>query len=106
MNFTGALVVTGGTSGATGTRVKDTDAGSTGTLILSGVNGVFQNNEALTDSGSGSATVNGTLTQGAGNNGTTYNALDLPLGFMPVDIESWGTDLVILAIQTSDTTIN
>lgn len=106
VNYTVGLVVTGGTSGATGTIVSDSDSGSTGTLVLSGITGVFQNNETLTDSGSGSATVNGTITEGAGNNGTTYNSLDLPFGFMPVDIESWGTDVVIVAIQTSDSTIN
>lgn len=44
--------------------------------------------------------------EGTGNDGSTYNALDLPLGFMPVDLESYGTDLVIAAIQTSNSTIN
>lgn len=43
-------------------------------------------------------------------NGTTvvsaYNALDLPFGFYPTDIESYGTDLVISAIQTTNSTIN
>lgn len=43
-------------------------------------------------------------------NGTTvpsaYNALDLPFGFYPTDIESYGTDLAILAIQTTNSTIN
>ncbi len=59
-NFTVGLVVTGGTSGAKGTIVADTDGGATGTLRLSGVTGTFQNDEALTDSGTGAATVNGT----------------------------------------------
>lgn len=31
------------------------------------------------------------------NNGSTYGALDLPFGFLPMDIESFGTDLAILA---------
>ena len=44
-------------------------------------------------------------------NGTTvpsaYNALDLPFGYYPTDIESYGTDLVIAAIRTtSSSTIN
>lgn len=43
-------------------------------------------------------------------NGTTipsaFNVLDLPFGYYPTDIESYGTDLVILAIQTTDSTIN
>lgn len=43
-------------------------------------------------------------------NGTTvpsaYNVLDLPFGYMPTSICSYGTDLVISAIQTSDSTIS
>lgn len=43
-------------------------------------------------------------------NGTTvvsaYNALDLPFGYFPTDIESYGTDIVISAIQTTNSTIN
>lgn len=58
VNFTLGLVVTGGTSGATGTILQDTDAGGTGTLILQGVTGFFEDDEALTDSGSGAAVVN------------------------------------------------
>lgn len=42
-------------------------------------------------------------------NGTTvpsaYNVLDLPFGYMPTSIASFGTDLVISAIQTSDSTL-
>lgn len=41
--------------------------------------------------------------EGDTNNGSTYQALTLPLGYMPTDIESFGTDLAIIAIQTSDT---
>lgn len=33
------------------------------------------------------------------NDGSTYNALDLPFGYAPTDIESYGNDLAILAIQ-------
>jgi len=63
-------VATGGTSGATGTvrRVVLSDGlwsgPGSGFLILSGVVGTFQNNEAIT-SASGSATVDGTLTANA-----------------------------------------
>lgn len=43
-------------------------------------------------------------------NGTTvpsaFNALDLPFGYYPTDIESYGTDVVIAAIRTTDSTIN
>ena len=61
-NFTAGLKVTGGTSSATGYIETDTDAGSTGTLLLSNVSGTFQDNEAITDSSTGAATVNGILT--------------------------------------------
>lgn len=57
--FTVGLVVTGGTSGATGTIVEilDTDSVS-GSLILSGVLLTFQNNEAITDTSTGAAVAN------------------------------------------------
>lgn len=44
--------------------------------------------------------------EGDTNDGSDYNVLDLPFGFYPTDIESFGTDLIISAIQTTDTTIN
>lgn len=46
-----------------------------------------------------------TTDEGDTNDGSTYNALDLPFGFMPVAIASFGTDLAIAAIQTSDSTL-
>lgn len=98
-NFTVGLTVTGGTSGATGIILADSDAGTTGTLTLTSVVGTFANNEAITDSSTGAAVANGTTLEGAGNNGSTYGALDLPYGFKPVDIESYGTDIAILAFQ-------
>jgi hypothetical protein len=54
-------VVTGGTSGATGTVVSDSlpgGGGGAGTLILSGVTGTFTNGETITGGG-GSATSSG-----------------------------------------------
>lgn len=60
-NFVVGLTITGGTSGATGVILKDTDAGVTGTLVLGNVVGTFQDNEVITDTGTGSADVNGTL---------------------------------------------
>jgi hypothetical protein len=58
-NFTVGETVTGGTSGATAVIVADADAGTTGTLKLSGGNGIlFQNGEAISTAG-GSATVTG-----------------------------------------------
>lgn len=44
--------------------------------------------------------------EGDTDDGSTYNALDLPFGFFPTDIESYGTDLAILSIQTTDTDAN
>lgn len=60
-NFAVDEVVTGGTSGATGRIVADTDGGTSGTLVLADVRGDFQNDEALTGSVAGVAVVNGTL---------------------------------------------
>lgn len=61
--FNVGATLTGGTSGATATIEADDDNGTTGVLTLSGVSGVFQDNETITDDGStpGSATSNGTL---------------------------------------------
>jgi hypothetical protein len=57
-NFTAGQVVTGGTSGATGTLASQADAGATGTLTLHGtVAGVFEVGEIITDPLGGSATV-------------------------------------------------
>ncbi len=60
-NFAVGLVVTGGTSGATAVIVADDDQGAAGTLTLRRIRGVFQNNEAITDSATGAATVDGVL---------------------------------------------
>lgn len=46
-----------------------------------------------------------TTNEGDTNNGSQYNVLDLPFGYYPVDIESYGTDLAIAAFQTTDGTI-
>lgn len=61
-NFTVGLVITGATSGAVGTLVSQVDGGATGTLTLNQVSGIFLDNETITDSGGGSATVNRALT--------------------------------------------
>lgn len=61
VNFTIGETVTGGTSGATGVVQIDTDAGATGTLVLSSVTGTFQDDEALTGSSTGVAVVDGVL---------------------------------------------
>lgn len=58
-NFTVGHVITGGTSGATGRLVEQTDGGATGTIILADVRGDFQNNDALTDEGTGDGDATG-----------------------------------------------
>ncbi len=59
--FTAGLVLTGTTSGATAMIEAAQDDGATGTLTLSDIDGTFQDNEDITDSGSGDASVNGLL---------------------------------------------
>lgn len=61
-NFTVGLKITGATSGATAIILQDSDSGATGTLTLGSITGTFQDNEIITDTSTGSATVNGTLT--------------------------------------------
>lgn len=52
-----------------------------------------------------------TTAEGDTNDGSTYatgggSGLLLPFGFMPTDIESYGNDLAIIAIQTSDSNVH
>lgn len=50
------------------------------------------------------------VTDEGDTNGTTvpsaYNVLDLPFGFYPVSIASYSTDLAILTMQTTDSTVS
>ena len=62
-NFTAGLILTGGTSLATAIIVIDDDSGATGTLTIRSITGTFQTNETITDSSTGSATSNGTVTR-------------------------------------------
>lgn len=57
--FAVGLTVTGGTSGATGTVLNIGAAEASGTLVLTDVRGTFVDNEAITDSATGAAVVNG-----------------------------------------------
>lgn len=100
-NFTVGLVVTGATSKATAAILADADSGTTGKLTLGSISGHFQDNETITDTSTGSATVNGTLVQGELNDGSAYNVLDLPVDMWPTAIESLGDDLVIAAISSN-----
>jgi len=47
-----------------------------------------------------------TTDEGDTNDNSAYNVLDLPFGYYPTAIESYGTDLVVLAIQGTNATIN
>lgn len=62
-NFTVGLVLTGGTSLATAIIVIDDDSGATGTLTIRKITGTFETNETITDSSTGSATSDGTVTR-------------------------------------------
>lgn len=66
-NFTAGLTVTGGTSGATGIIVSDVDGGTAGTLTLQQISGIFVDNETITDTSTGSATVNRSFASLIGN---------------------------------------
>jgi len=58
--FTVNLIITGGTSGATAEIISlDAWTGTEGVLGLGNIIGTFEDNETITDSGSGSATSNG-----------------------------------------------
>lgn len=37
--------------------------------------------------------------EGAGNNGSAYNVLTLPFGYFPIAIQSYGTDIAVLAFR-------
>lgn len=79
VNFTVGLVVTGTNSGATGRIVSDTDGGATGVLVLDQISGIFLDNETITDSSTGSATVNRTFASLITNNvwkGATLGSQD------------------------------
>jgi hypothetical protein len=69
VNFTVGKVVTGSTSGAKGTIVSQTDAGTTGDLTLKLVTGAFAAGETITDTAGGSAKVTATYGGGAYHDG-------------------------------------
>jgi hypothetical protein len=56
-----------GAGGATGVVIADSDGGTSGTLTLKSVTGTFIDNEALTGSVAGAATVNGTQAEATPN---------------------------------------
>lgn len=64
-NFTVGDVITGGTSGASGRVIADSDSGTSGTLTLHSIDGAFIDNEIITGAISGSAQVDGALVAGS-----------------------------------------
>lgn len=60
-NFTAGTIVTGQSSGAKARIQADSDSGTTGTLSLIDVSGVFVDNEVIQDTAGGSALANGAL---------------------------------------------
>lgn len=71
-------------------------------MHLHGDNAVY-----FCDFAGGQGIINKLKVDSSGNNsGSVYNALDLPFGFYPTDIESWGTDLVVAACQFSTSVTN
>jgi hypothetical protein len=63
-NFIAGELITGSVSGATAIIVSQTDAGTSGTLNLGSVKGVFVDNETLTGDVAGSAQANGAMALG------------------------------------------
>jgi len=61
--FTVGSTLTGGTSGDTATVVGDVDLGTFGALLLTGNSGVFEDDEAITDAGTGAAVADGVVGQ-------------------------------------------
>lgn len=47
-----------------------------------------------------------TTNEGDTNDGSTYGVLDLPSGYAPVTLSSYGNDLAVSATPTSDATVN
>jgi hypothetical protein len=94
-NFTLGLTVTGA-GGSTGLIKCDNDASNDGFLTLINPSGDFINNEALTDTATGAATVNGTL------GGTSIDTSYTDPGHTPFDgfqvavIQEGGSDIAYL----------
>lgn len=71
--FSVGSTVTGGTSGATGVIIYVSQPNDySGKLYFSSVTGTFQDNEALSDGGTGAATANGTLSSPASQDTYTF----------------------------------
>lgn len=110
-DFAEGLTLTGGTSGATATIdahiiVSGSTGSSTrvGRLYLSSVSGTFQDNETITDSNTGSATANGTLTAVSLSPGGNVETIVENFSGNPADRKIYGVDGVNPAFELSGTT--
>lgn len=92
-NFVVGAILTGGTSGAKAKILRDTDAGTTGTLTLLVYSGTFQDNETITTAAGGSATANGTLTAAISADGLTFTGCVRGVRLTGLDFTSAGTGL-------------
>ncbi len=92
-NFAVGLTVTGGTSGATGLILADNDAGTSGFLTLANETGSFQDNEVITDSGTGNADVDGTLGDASIDSSLTDPGHDPWEGFSVAALEEGGSSI-------------
>lgn len=113
-NFTLDLVITGVTSGATAIIEVDVDSGATGVLTLKEVVGTFKNNEIITDTSTGSATVDGVLITGsvtqfidvtmipAATEVISKDTLDEELGIYQISIYTRSGDSVKTAYELAD----
>jgi hypothetical protein len=94
--FTAGLVVTGGTSGAKGRVVYDYDGGTVGILLLTDISGAFQDAEAITDTSTGAAAVDGTLNSKPIDASLTDPGHDSFDGFSIASIQEGGSDIAIV----------
>jgi hypothetical protein len=96
-NFAAGLKITGGMSGHMATVKGDNDGGETGVLCLIDATGVFQNNETITDTGTGSATVDGTLGDSSIDSAHTDPGHTPFDGFSISTIQEGGSDIAYLS---------
>lgn len=98
-NFAVGEIVTGGTSGATGTVLSDADGGTSGTLTMADASGVFIDNEALTGSILGVAVVNGVVTATWGGAAFVANGPEIELRVTGASSETieWTVDVDVVS---------
>lgn len=103
-NFVVGNTVTGGTSANTALIKGDNDGGTSGFLTLINTTGDFQNDEALTDGGTGAATADGTL-GGASIDSSYTDPGHAPFdGFSIATLQEGGSD--VACIRSVDITVD